>query len=211
MAISPRTDEEIEEDVLNELSWEPRVRANEIGVITRDEVVTLLGWVDSYVQKVAVEAAARRVRGVRDAVNEIEVRLASSAQRTDDDLTKLVRDALAWHTPVPIDDQDVTVSKGRVTLKGEVEYNFQKREAEHVVQRIPGVKGLNKLLTVKTHPIPGDLKLKIEEALVRNAETDAKHITVEVQGSKVILHGKIHSNMQKLVAEENVWSAPGVT
>ncbi|EFH79798.1 BON domain-containing protein [Ktedonobacter racemifer] len=211
MAISPRTDEEIQEDVLNELRWEPRVRANEIGVITRDGVVTLLGWVDSYVQKVAAEAAARRVRGVRDVINEIEVRLAGSAQRTDDSLAKSVKDTLAWHVPVPIDDLDVRVSNGWVTLKGEVEYNFQKREAEHVVQRIPGVKGITNLITVKPNPVPGDLKLKIEEALVRNAETDAKHIKVEVKGSKVILRGKVHSNMEKLVAEESAWSAPGVT
>jgi osmotically-inducible protein OsmY len=208
MAISPHTDEEIQENVLEELRWEPRVRANEIGVIVKNGIVTLLGWVDSYVQKVAAEAA---VRGVRDVVNEIEVRLASSAQRTDDDLTKSVIDALAWHAPVPIDDLDVTVSKGWVTLKGAVEYNFQKREAEHVVQHIPEVKGITNLITVKPHSVPGDLKLKIEEALVRNAETDAKHITVEVQGSKVILHGKVHSNMEKLVAEESAWSAPGVT
>lgn len=211
MAISPHTDEEIQEDVLEELRWEPRIRANEIGVIVKNGVVTLLGWVDSYVQKVAAEAAARRVRGVRDLVNEIEVRLTSSAQRTDDDLTKSVIDTLAWHVPVPIDDLDVTVSNGWVTLKGEVEYNFQKREAEHVVQRIPGVKGITNLITVKPNPVPGDLKLKIEEALVRNAETDAKHIKVEVKGSKVILRGKVHSNMEKLVAEESAWSAPGVT
>lgn len=211
MAISPHTDEEIQEDVLEELRWEPRIRANEIGVIVKNGVVTLLGWVDSYVQKVAAEAAARRVRGVRDVVNEIEVRLTSSAQRTDDDLTKSVIDTLAWHVPVPIDDLDVTVSNGWVTLKGEVEYNFQKREAEHVVQRIPGVKGITNLITVKPNPVPGDLKLKIEEALVRNAETDAKHIKVEVKGSKVILRGKVHSNMEKLVAEESAWSAPGVT
>ncbi len=94
--------------------------------------------------------------------------------------------------------------------KGEVEYYFQKIDAERAARRIAGVKGVTNLITVKPHPLPSDLKQSIEKALIRNAETDAKHITVEVQGSKVILRGTVRSYAEKQAAEDTAWSAPGV-
>jgi osmotically-inducible protein OsmY len=105
----------------------------------------------------------------------------------------------------------VTVSRGWVTLKGEVEYGFQKRLAEQAVQRLSGVKGVTNLIVVKPHVEPTDLKQRIEKALIRNAETDARNITVEVQGSKVILRGTVRSYAEKKAAEETAWSAPGIT
>nr|WP_307720602.1 BON domain-containing protein [Dictyobacter kobayashii] len=64
---------------------------------------------------------------------------------------------------------------------------------------------------VKEQPLPTDIKKKIEQALIRNAETDARQITVEVQGSKVILRGIVHAYAEKRAAEETAWSLPGVT
>jgi osmotically-inducible protein OsmY len=211
MAVGVRTDEDIQQDVLDELRWDSRVQVNEIGVAVKDGVVTLTGWVDSYMKKLAAEAAAHRVHGVKAVANDIEVRLPGSAERTDADLAKAVLDALRWDAAVPTDKIDVTVSHGWVTLKGEVEFGFEKRDAERAVQRLSGVKGVTNLITVRPHPLPTDLKQNIEKALVRNAETDAQHITVEVQGSKVILHGTVRSYAEKKAAEDTAWSAPGVT
>jgi osmotically-inducible protein OsmY len=211
MAVSVRTDEDIQRDVLEELKWDIRVRPNEIGVAVKDGVVTLTGWVDSYLKKIAAEEDAHRVPGVKAVVNDIEVRLPGSAERTDADLAKAVLDALKWDAGIPTDKIDVTVDHGWVTLKGEVDYYFQKRDAEHAVERISGVRGVTNLLTVKPQPTPDDLKQQIEQALVRNAETDAKRITVEVQGSKVVLRGTVSSYAEKKAAEEVAWSAPGVT
>jgi osmotically-inducible protein OsmY len=211
MAVGIRTDEDIQRDVLDELKWDSRVQVNEIGVAVKDGIVTLTGWVDSYTKKLAAEAAAHRVRGVKAVANDIEVRLPGSAERTDADLAKAVLDALRWDAAVPTDKIDVTVSHGWVTLKGEVEFGFEKRDAERAVQRLSGVKGVTNLITVRPHPLPTDLKQNIERAFVRNAETDAEHITVEVQGSKVILHGTVRSYAEKKAAEDTAWSAPGVT
>jgi osmotically-inducible protein OsmY len=211
MAVSSRTDEEIQRDVLEELKWDTRVRPNEIGVAVKDGIVTLTGWVDSYMKKVAAEEVAHRVPSVKAVANDIEVRLPTSAERTDADLAKAVLSALKWDAGIPTDKLDVTVSKGWVTLKGEVEYGFQKREAEQAVQRISGVRGVTNLVVVRPQVSPTDLKEKIEQALVRNAETDAKRITVEVQGSKVILRGTVQSYAEKRAAEESAWSAPGVS
>jgi osmotically-inducible protein OsmY len=211
MAVQVRSDEDIQRDVLEELKWDTRVRPNEIAVAVKDGVVTLAGWVDSYLKKVAAEEDAHRVPGVKAVVNDIEVRLPGSAERTDADLAKAVLNALKWDAGIPTDKIDVTVDHGWVTLKGEVEYYFQKRDAERAVERLSGVRGVTNLLVVKAQPSPADLKAQIEKALIRNAETDARRITVEVQGSKVILRGTVSSYAEKKAAEETAWSAPGVT
>ena len=211
MAVSTRTDEEIQANVLEELKWDSRVQPNEIGVVVKDGIVTLTGWVDSYWKKIAAEEAAHRVRGVKAVANDIEVRLPGSAERTDADLAKAVLNALRWEAAIPADKLDVTVSQAWVTLKGEVEYGFQKRLAERVVERLSGVKGVTNLIMVKPHVMPSDLKQSIERALVRNAEIDARNIMVDVEGSKVILRGTVRSYAEKKAAEEAAWAAPGVT
>src|SRR3982074_2035257 len=193
MAVSIRADEDIQRDILDELKWDMRVRPNEVGVAVKDGVVTLTGWVDSYLKKLAAENAAHRVPGVKAVANDIEVHLPGSAERTDADLATAVLNALKWDAAIPAGQLDVTVSKGWVTLKGEVEYGFEKREAERAVERLSGVKGGSNLIPVKPRLLPSDLKQKIEKALLRNAETDAQRITVEVQGSKVILRGTVRS------------------
>ncbi len=211
MAVSIHTDEQIQADVLEELKWDTRVRPNEIGVAVKDGIVTLTGWVDSYLKKMAAEEAAHRVPGVKAVANDIEVRLPGFAERTDTDLAAAVLNALRWDAAIPAGKVDVTVSQGWVTLKGEVEYAFQKRDAERAVRRLSGVKGVSNLITVKPQVLPTDLKQQIERALIRNAETDARRITVEVEGNKVILRGTVRSYAEKQAAEDTAWSAPGVT
>ncbi len=211
MAVSTRSDEAIQKDVLDELKWNAYVRPNEIGVSVKDGIVTLTGWVNSYMKKIAAEEAAHRVPGVKAVANDIEVRLLSSDERTDADLAAAVLNALKWDAAIPTGKIDVTVSKGWVTLKGEVEFAFQKRDAERAVHRLTGVKGVTNLITVPSHVSPSELKQQIEKALVRNAQTDASRITVETQGSKVILHGTVRSYAEKKAAEDTAWSAPGVT
>src|SRR5687768_13654856 len=97
------TDKEIRDAVLRELEYEPQVKSTEIGVSVKDGIVTLSGFVDSYSKKYHAERAALRVYGVKAVVNELEVRLPSSMERTDEDIARAAVQALASRITVPAD------------------------------------------------------------------------------------------------------------
>ena len=205
------SDHKLRQDVLDELDFEPSVDAAHIGVSAHDGVVTLTGFVSSYGEKLAAERAARRVLGVKAIAEEIEIRLPSDKKTADDEIAKRAIDILKWRVGLPADRIGVKVEKSRVTLTGDVEWQFQKKDAEAAVRHLTGVTGVANLLRVSSPVEAPAIKEKIQNALRRSAELDASQVTVRIEGGKVILGGKVRAWYERDLAEQAAWSAPGVT
>lgn len=206
-----KTDSQIQTDVMQELKWDPSVTHEHIGVAVSEGIVTLSGKIPSYLEKSAAEKAAQRVAGVKAVVEKIEVKLPGSYKRDDQDIAKAVINQFKWNVQVPDELVKASVEDGWVELTGEVEWEYQRTAAESCARGLTGVKGVSNNITIKAKRIePEIVKQKIEEALKREAETEARGISVEVRGSKVILSGKVHSFTEMNDAKWAAWSAPGV-
>jgi osmotically-inducible protein OsmY len=201
--------------VMDELAWEPSIDAAHIGVAVKNGVVTLSGFVNSYVAQAAVEHAASRVHGVKAIAQEVEVRLPDDQKHADDEIADRAVKLLAWDIEVPEKRIHVKVSHGVVTLTGEVDHYFQRTAAENDVKRLGGVRGVINLMTV--HRVGGPslqsdiIRHKIEDALRRSADLEASHIGVSVDGGKITLNGHVRSWFERGVVRNAAWSAPGVT
>jgi osmotically-inducible protein OsmY len=208
-----KTDAQLQQDVMNELKWDPTVKAA-IRVDVKDGVVTLSGYVDSYSKKWAADRAAARVFGVKAVeAEEIQVRLPGSLKRPDESIARAATNALEWNVSVPQDRVKVQVQNGLVTLSGEVDWWYEKNAAETAVRHLIGVVSVSNGITIKPESklLDADVKDNIESAFQRNAVLDARRITVETRGGKVILRGSVHSWLEREQVQWAAWAAPGVS
>jgi osmotically-inducible protein OsmY len=203
-------DASLKELVEEELEWEPSIDATDIGVGVEDGVVTLMGYVSSFTQKMAAERAASRVKCVRAIAQELEVRFAGMDTEADDRIAKRALDVLNWDVAIPNEAIKVMVQNGHVTLSGQLEWRYQANRARDKIEGLPGVKAVSNLIQIKPKVSGEDVKEKIEQALKRDAELEAKTIRVSVMNGKVTLEGNVHTWHDREVAEQAAWAAPGV-
>jgi osmotically-inducible protein OsmY len=206
-----KSDSQVQEDVMEELVWEPSVDHADIGVSVHDGVVTLSGYVKSYPEKQAAEAAARRVAGVRAIAEDIKVRFSTQPKAADHEIAKRIVDVFTWNVLVPVNDISVKVEHGWVTLGGTVQWAYQRDEARKAAGRINGVIGVTNLISVRTAPVASDVRERILAAFKRQSNLSAEAITVTTEGNAVRLGGKVNHWSERGIAQRAAWAAPGVT
>ena len=204
-------DKQLQQAVTDELTWEPSVTSEHIGVTAREGIITLSGHVPSYWEKRAAETAATRVKGVKAVAEEIKVKLFGGNIWEDDKIAERGLQHLASDGSVPNDKIKLAVEKGWVTLTGEVDWNYQKTAAEYTVHRLKGVVGVTNDIKIKPHVKAFEVREKIEKALTRVASFEAQDLSITTDGGKVTLGGKLDNWYERDLAETAAWSVPGVT
>ncbi|MBU69207.1 MAG: OsmY domain-containing protein [Cupriavidus sp.] len=204
-----KTDVELKKLVSDELDWDPRIVAGGVGVEVHQGIVTLSGHVGSYSEKIAAERAVERISGVKGVVVKLEVTPKSKPR--DEDVALAVRNALQWYVHVPADNLQVEIEKGWITLRGTVQWGFQRRAAEKAVAHIRGVVGVSNLIRVVPKIVPEAIEGKIESALRRHAEREAHHISIKATSGIVTLDGTVDSLAERRAVAGAAWSAPGVS
>jgi osmotically-inducible protein OsmY len=197
--------------VLAELAWDTRVDQSLIDIGVARGVVTLVGTVGSYAEKLAVQHAASTIEGVHDLINDIDVKPTNRAHPSDACLTEMAEQVLAWDAVIPEQHLTAAVTDGWIMLTGHVDVAAQRHEAELVLSRLAGVRGVTNQITVADPEIgPDEVRRAINQALQRRAAHRANHIDVTIDNRIVTLRGPTQTHLEKAAILGAVSHAPGI-
>jgi osmotically-inducible protein OsmY len=205
-----KTDAEIKDDVIQELRWDPQIsEPDAIGVSVKDGAVTLTGRTSTYAERLAAGRAAERVYGVKALANDLTVSL-SGIPRDDSEIATAIAHVLDNNVQIPAGQVQAEVQAGWVTLRGQVEHDFQRCEVERMVRNVRDVVGVTDLVTVNPPVTPERVEEAIEDTFKREAEVDARHIRVEMSDHTAKLYGHVHSLHEANAAKAAAAASPGV-
>ena len=207
-----KSDAQINQDVFDELVWDPAIHVVDLNIATSDGRVTLTGRVHNFGTKEEATEAAYRVSGVRYVDNELEVTPSEPDIRSDSEIADSINNALLLDTQVPYQRIKVEVTKGHVTLMGSVDWAYERQSAVNDVLKITGVRSIDNQITLTPpHASAEEIQRGIARALARNAELADDKIMTEVEGGHVTLYGHVAFRSEYTMAEETAWKSPGVT
>ncbi|MBU6488154.1 MAG: BON domain-containing protein [Burkholderiales bacterium] len=205
-----KSDEQLRQDAIDELHWDPAVDPSQIEVTVHDRIVTLSGSVPSYANKIAVEKAIQRMKDVKAFVIELAVKAPPDEVRSDSLVADSVLAVLGATEGLPPHAIGVTVQRGCVTLTGELDSGYQRRAAEIAAGRTRGVVGIVNKIRVRTEADPAQIREKIEAALERRAHAQAAKLDIDVREGVVTLNGTVGSLAERRTAEGVAWHTHGV-
>lgn len=206
-----RTDEQIKEAVEQELHYDSQVKETDVGVTVKNGIVTLVGTLGSWGERVAAQRAAHRVAGVLDVANDLQVKVPGTGNKTDTEIAQAVRNAMIWDVFVPEKSVTSTVNEGWVTIEGNVDSWGQRIAAEKAIRNLTGVVGVVNKIEVKPPRVyTGDVRRAIVSALERRADRQASHVGIDVSEGRVTLTGTVSTWAEKQAVLGASREAPGV-
>ena len=205
-----KKDTNLQQKVQDALHWDSLLKHSEIGVLAKDGIVTLTGFVDSYAKKLKAEAIVKDIKGVSALVEKIEVKFGGEGAVTDAEIANQVVNVLKWNWEIPNDAIKVQVENNWVTLEGSLQWNYQRETVKNLVNNLSGIRGINNKMTIKTELHDSIEKDIILDAIARDWSINGEEVDITVVDKKVTLSGLVHSLYQKHQAEKIVWNTPGV-
>jgi hyperosmotically inducible periplasmic protein len=210
-----------------------RISAYEIGVKTKDGVVTLTGQSPSEIDRELAGNVARDTTGVKQVDNQIrvepglkpsDVSLRESARVTDLEIHAYLRERLAASEFLSGNEINVSVKDRVVTLTGRTQTPRQKTGVEQLARSIPNVADVVNQLTVTN---PGAAQSETSERESKDKElanqvlfalfnerdnfTNLGTIKVESRNGAVTLSGAVPSRAERALAERVAREVKGVS
>lgn len=196
--------------VLDELGNLSGVDTTHIVIATDNGTVTLNGHVSTYPDIFIVRQVIGRVQGVRAIADELTLRLPNGHRRDDSDIAHDIVEALASADKSANSDILAEVSEGLVTLSGTVDWHHERQGMVQQIALIRGVINIANEIQLRKQVTAEDVKTLIKDALSRNAELEAQHVTVTVKDGEVTLEGHVKAFYERNLVEAAVWLEPGV-
>lgn len=198
--MSPTSAEIKKQDIIDHLTWDNRLNANEVYINVRDNTVQLKGTVPTYASKVAAEKNVYEVPGVTEVENYLKVEFPSGTTLpTDQDIAENIENKLVWNSRIDALHIKVDVSKGIVTLSGVTNSYWEKNLAEDIVLDTHGVVEVMNNLSVRVSKsiVDVDIEKDIKNTYKRSGLTNWDQITVSSKDGVVRLSGVLPSYAEK--------------
>jgi osmotically-inducible protein OsmY len=199
-------DKQIGLAIERQLSADAAVPAHLIDVQVQNGIATLSGSVEHLLARERAQELAQTVRGVRAVVNTISV---NPIKRSDGDVTKDAKIAIARDPASDLYEVGVQVTNGTAILTGDVDSLAERQLAEEVVSAVRGIKAIKNDLVVKPKLKRQDSEIAadIRALLQQNAWVDSQSIEVNVNDGVAVLKGSVGSPIERTYAIRNAWVA----